>query len=324
MYPIFKKISTAMFFGCLGLSQALHAQGTYPEKPIKIVVPYTAGASTDTLARIIGESVSKQLKQPVIIENKPGAAGIIASNYVKQQKPDGYTLMLTTDGIASINPSLYKAVSYDSVKDFTSLTMAVSVSNALVVRNDSEFKTVGDVVNYAKKNPEKLSYGSAGVGSSLHMAGELLNDTEGIHILHVPYKGGAAEMNALLGNEVSMIYIPMVSALNFQSAGKARILGIGSKERNPGVPEVPTFREQGLDYDSDTWYGFNAPAGIDSVVVDVLNQAIRNGLAENKDRLEAMGFSVVGSSSAQMDAAIDSGIKRWEPLIRKVGLYKQL
>jgi len=324
MYPIFKKISTTMFFGCLGLSQALHAQGTYPEKPIKIVVPYTAGASTDTLTRIIGESVSKQLKQPVIIENKPGAAGIIASNYVKQQKPDGYTLMLTTDGIASVNPSLYKAVSYDSVKDFTSLTMAVSVSNALVVRNDSAFKTVSDVVDYAKKNPEKLSYGSAGVGSSLHIAGELLNDTEGIHILHVPYKGGAAEMNALLGNEVSMIYIPMVSALNFQSAGKARILGIGSKQRNPAVPDVPTFKEQGIEYDSDTWYGFAAPAGVDTAVVNVLNAAIKTALLDNKDRLEKMGFTVTASSPEQMDDAIRTGLQRWKPLLQKIGLYQKM
>jgi len=323
MYPLLKKIATLTFI-LLGVGQTVQAHAAYPEKPIKIIVPYTPGASTDTLARIIGESVSNQLKQPVIIENKPGAAGIVASNYVKQQKPDGYTLMLTTDGITSVNPSLYKAVAYDSKKDFTSLTMAVSVSNALVVRNDSEFKTVRDVVDYAEKNPEKLSYGSAGVGSSLHIAGELLNETAGIHILHVPYKGGAAEMNALLGGEVSMIYVPMVSALNFQSAGKARILGIGSGQRNPAVPEVQTFKEQGLDYDSDTWYGFSAPAGVDAAVVEVLSQAIRNALAENKGRLEAMGFSVVGSSPAQMDGAIDAGIKRREPLIRKVGLYLKL
>ncbi|AHG62536.1 Bug family tripartite tricarboxylate transporter substrate binding protein [Advenella mimigardefordensis] len=324
MYPFFRKIATALFSGCLALSQAAYAQTTYPDKPIKIVVPYTAGASTDTLARIIGESVSKQLKQPVIIENKPGAAGIIASNYVKQQKPDGYTLMLTTDGIASVNPSLYKSVSYDPVQDFTSLTMAVSVSNALVVRNDSEFKTVGDVVDYAKKNPEKLSYGSAGVGSSLHIAGELLNDTEGIHILHVPYKGGAAEMNALLGGEVSMIYVPMVSALNFQSAGKARILGIGSKQRNPAVPEVPTFKEQGVDYDSDTWYGFAAPAGVDSAVVQVLHQAIKTALVDNKSRLEAMGFTVTASSPEEMDDTISAGLERWKPLLQKIDLYQKM
>jgi len=309
-------------FAVISVCPAGWANSPYPTQAIRLVVPYTAGASTDTLARIVGDSVSKQLKQAVIVENKPGAAGIIASNYVKQQKPDGYTFMLTTDGIMSVNPSLYKNLPYDSSKDFASLSVAVAVPNALVVKSDSPFKDVRDVIQYAKSNPDKLSYGSAGVGSSLHIAGELLNETAGINILHVPYKGGAAEMNALLGDQVSMVYIPMVSALNMQPSGKIRILGIGSSKRNPALPDVATFDEQGLDYDSDTWYGFNMPAGVDLTKVKILSKAINTALLENKDRLQAMGFSVVASSPEKMDETIKSGIDRWRPLIQKAGLYQ--
>ncbi|MGB3289342.1 MAG: tripartite tricarboxylate transporter substrate binding protein [Burkholderiaceae bacterium] len=302
--------------------QTASAEAAYPAQAIKLVVPYSPGASTDTLSRIVGDSVSKQLKQPVVVENKPGAAGIIATKYVAQQKADGYTMMLSTDGIMSVNPSLYKDLSYDSLKDFTSLSKAVAVTNTLVVKTDSPFKNVRDVVEYAKANPGKLSYGSAGVGSSLHIAGELLNETAGINILHVPYKGGAAEMNALLGDQVSMIYIPMVTALNMKESGKIRILGIGSAQRNPGLPDVETFIEQGLDYDSDTWYGFSAPAGLESGRVSVLSKAIRQALLDNKDRLQKMGFTVVASSPEEMDKAVRDGLKRWRPLIEKAGLYQ--
>jgi len=296
---------------------------SYPDQPFKLIVPYSPGASTDTLARIVGESVSAQLKQSVIVENKPGAAGIIATNYVRQQKPDGYTFMLTTDGIMSVNPSLYKKLPYDSKSDFASLGVAVAVPNALVVRNDSPFHNVHDVVQYAKAHPDALSYGSAGVGSSLHIAGELLNETASINILHVPYKGGAAEMNALYGGEVSMIYVPMVTALNMRASGKARILGIGSAQRNAALPDVATFSEQGLDYNSDTWYGFNMPAGVDAKQVAVLSQAIHQALLQNKSRLQGLGFSVVAGSPAQMDDTIQQGIARWRPLIEKAGLYQK-
>lgn len=311
-----------LVFAAIGACQSGWATAAYPDQPLKLIVPYTAGASTDTLARIVGESVSRQLGQSVIVENKPGAAGIIAGNYVKLQKPDGHTFMLTTDGIMSVNPSLYKKLPYDPIKDFASLSVAVAVPNALVVKNESPFKTVNDVVRHAKARPDDLSYGSAGIGSSLHIAGELLNETAGVNILHVPYKGGAAEMNALLGDQVSMIYLPMVSALNMKSSGKIRILGIGSAQRAPGLPDVPTFEEQGLHYNSDTWYGFSAPAGVDPARVQILSKAIQQALADNKTRLQEMGFSVVASTSAQMDETIESGIARWRPLIEKAGLYQ--
>ncbi|MBV6306740.1 tripartite tricarboxylate transporter substrate binding protein [Candidimonas humi] len=300
------------------------AAATYPAQPIKLVVPYTPGASTDTLARLVAASVSKQLGQSVIVENKPGAGGIIASDYVKQQKPDGYTFMLTTDGILSVNPSVYKRLPYDPLKDFTPLTIAVAVPDVLVVQSSSAFKSLQDVVAYAKAHPDALSFGSAGIGSSLHIAGELFNEMAGIKTTHVPYKGGSAEMNNLLGGHVSMIYIPMVSAVNMMSSGKIRVLGIGSAKRNPMLPDVPTFDEQGLKgYDSDTWYGFNMPAGADARVAATLHDAIVKALAENAERLRSMGFTIVAGSGQDMDQVVRKDIERWRGLIQKAGLYHQ-
>lgn len=322
---MFKSLAkTLLLLPMLALFHPQAALAAYPSQPIKLIVPYTPGASTDTLSRLVGASISKQLGQSVIVENKPGAGGIIASDYVKQQKPDGYTFMLTTDGILSVNPSVYKRLPYDSLKDFTSLTIAVAVPDVLVVQSSSPFKSLRDVIDYAKQHPGALSFGSAGIGSSLHIAGELFNEMAGINTTHVPYKGGSAEMNNLLGGHVSMIYIPMVSAINMQASGKIRVLGIGSLKRNPMLPDVPTFDEQGLKgYDSDTWYGFNMPAGADPHVAATLHDAIVKALAANSARLQSMGFTLVAGSSQDMDRVVSKDIERWRGLIQKAGLYHQ-
>lgn len=307
----------------LFLAHQSMANPTYPSEPIKLVVPYVAGASTDSLARLVGKSVSDQLKQTVIVENRAGAGGAIAADHVKRQKPDGHTFMLTTDGILSVNPVLYKKIPYDSLKDFGALSVAVAAPLVLAVKIDSPFKTLQDVIDYAKANPDRLTFGSAGVGSSQHMAGELFADVAGVKISHVPYKGGAPAMNDLLGGHISMMFVQTASADDLAKAGKIRILGIGSPQRSPALPDVATFDELGLKgYDSDTWYGFNMPAGADPKVVEVLNGAIVKALKDNAKQLQGQGYVVVAGDPQHMTDSVKNNIKKWGDLAKKAGIFQ--
>lgn len=306
------------------LSQSSMAQTSYPSEPIKLVVPYVAGASTDNLARMVGKSVSEQLKQTVVVENRPGAGGIIASEYVHKQKPDGYTFMLTTDGILSVNTSIYKSIPYEPLKDFDPLSIAVSVPLVLAVQTASPFKTLKEVIDYAKKNPNKLTYGSSGIGSSQHTAGELFNDLAGIVTTHVPYKGGGPAMNDLLGGHISMMFVQTASAEKLAKAGRIRILGIGSPKRSPILPAIATFDEQGLNgYDSDTWYGFNMPAGVDAKVTAILHRAIVNALKENTSQLESLGYTVVAGDPQHMTDTVTKNTEKWKKLAKQIGIYRQ-
>lgn len=321
---MYKNMLTALCLAApLLVGHASMASSAYPSEPIKLVVPYVAGASTDSLARLVGKLVSDQLKQAVIVENRAGAGGTIAADHVKRQKPDGYTFMLTTDGILSVNPVLYKKISYDSQKDFGPLSIAVAAPLVLAVKIDSPFKTLQDVIDHAKANPNQLTFGSAGVGSSQHMAGELFGDIAGVDISHVPYKGGAPAMNDLLGGHISMMFVQTASAEDLAKAGKIRILGIGSLKRSPALPDVATFDELGLkDYDSDTWYGFNMPAGADPKVLSVLNAAIVKALKDSAKQLESQGYVVVASDPQQMADSVKNNIKKWGDLAKKAGIYQ--
>jgi tripartite-type tricarboxylate transporter receptor subunit TctC len=310
--------------GLASLALALNASAAqpFPSEPIKLIVPYAAGASTDTLARLVGQDVAEDLKQPVIVENHAGAGGTIAADYVKRQPGNGYTIMLTTDGILSVNPSIYKKLGYDPLKDFTPLSIAVSAPLVLAVRTDSRFKTPQELIAYAKANPEKLSYGSAGVGSSQHMAGELMKAMAGVKITHVPYRGGSPAMSDLLGGHIDMMFVQSASAKDLADKGSLRILAIGSPQRNKQLPDVPTFNEIGLKgYDSDTWYGFNMPAKADPKVVATLNAAIVKSLKKRQEQLERLGYTVVASSSADMRKDIERNIAKWRDVAKQAGIY---
>lgn len=297
----------------------------YPERPITLVVPFSAGGSTDTLGRIIGQSVSEKLGQPVIVDNKAGSGGVIAADYVRRQKSDGYTFMLSTDGILSVNPSIYHSLPYDSLKDFDHLTIATVAPVVLLVGQDSPFKTAQEIIDYAKANgPGKLTFGSAGVGTSQHISGELFNQMAGIKITHVPYKGGSRALNDVVGGHISMTFGQVPSGKQLADAGKVRILGIGSPQRNAMLPDVATFDELGLrGFDSDTWYGFSLPAGVDPDVRKKLSNAILEALKENASKLEALGFVVVASSPEKMTESIVANTEKWKNLIQGAGLYRQ-
>jgi tripartite-type tricarboxylate transporter receptor subunit TctC len=307
--------------GCFALSLQATA-GTYPSEPIKVIVPYAAGASTDALARMVGQDIGRELKQSVVVENHAGAGGTIAADYVKRQPGDGYTIMLTTDGILSVNPAIYKKLNYDSLKDFTPLSIAVAAPLVLAVKSDSPFKTAQELIAYAKANPDKLSFGSAGVGTSQHMAGALMNNMAGVKITHVPYRGGGPAMTDLLGGHIDMMFVQSASADELAKKGSLRILAIGSPKRIKQLPNVPTFAELGLTgYDSDTWYGFNMPAKADPKIVAMLNAAIVKSLKARESQLEGLGYTVVASSPEQMRHSIEHNIPKWEAVAKQAGIY---
>jgi tripartite-type tricarboxylate transporter receptor subunit TctC len=316
-------ITAAALAGSLMFAHSGVSAKDYPSAPIKLVVPYVAGASTDALARLVGQSVADQLGEPVVVENRSGAGGTVAADHVKLQAPDGYTFMLSTDGILSVNPVIYKKIGYNSLKDFQPLSIAVNAPLVLAVRADSPYKTLQDLIDAAKASPGVLTFGSAGIGSSQHMAGELFKEIAHVDINHIPYRGGAPAMNDLLGGHISMMFVQSASAVKLAEAGKVRILGIGSPTRSPALPDVRTFDELGLKgYDADTWYGFSMPAGADKAVVAKLNSAIVKALKDNAATLEDQGYVVVASSPEQMRESIEKNIKKWGGLAKSAGIYQ--
>ncbi len=315
MKPLFGAI-------CLAVGAQAGAADAYPKDPVKLIVPYVPGASTDTLARMVGQDLGAEFKKPVIVENRPGAGGTIAADFLRRQAPDGYTFGFTTDGIMAVNPAVYKKLNYDSLKDFTPLSIAVNAPIVLVVRTDSQFKTAQELIAYAKANPDALSYGSAGLGSSQHMAGELLKSMADVKILHVPYRGGEPAMTDLLGGQTSMMFVQSASAKEFVNAGKIRILAIGSPHRNKHFPDVPTLDEIGLKgYNSDTWYGFNMPANVDPKIVETLNAAIVRSLKKREAQLESLGYDVVASTPEEQRKNIEENLKKWADVAKKAGVY---
>jgi tripartite-type tricarboxylate transporter receptor subunit TctC len=321
---VFSITQIKRLFGLASVLFAAHAIAAqnYPSEPIKLIVPYAAGASTDALARMVGQDVAQDLKQSVVVENHAGAGGTIAADYVKRQPGDGYTFMLTTDGILSVNPSIYKKLAYDPLKDFTPLSIAVKAPLVLAVRTDSPFKTAQELIAYAKAHPEKLSYGSAGVGSSQHMAGELMKSMAHVKITHVPYRGGGPAMTDLLGGHIDMMFVQSASAEELARKGSLRILAIGSPERNKQLPNVPTFQEIGLKgYDSDTWYGFDMPAKADPRIVALLNASIVKSLKNRREQLERLGYTVVASSPEEMRENIEGNLPKWRDVAKQAGVY---
>lgn len=296
----------------------------FPSKPIRLIAPYSAGASTDFLARTVANTMSKTLGQPVIVENKPGAGGMLAGEMTARAPADGYTFMLTAAGIMTINPSIYKKVTFDPLKDLAPLTIAVRLPLVIAVNSSQPIKSVNDLLTFAAANPRKLSYGSAGMGTSQNMAGEMFKVMGKVDILHIPYKGGAPAMNDLLGNQVSMMFVQIPSALEHANSGKIRIIAIGSSERSAQLPDVPTIAESGLPgYNSDTWYGFAMPAGVPPNIGKKLHVAIVEALKLNKTRLEEAGFIVEGGSPKAMEETMKRETVMWAEVIRSAKIEKQ-
>ena len=298
------------------------SQADYPSKPVKIIVPFPAGGTSDVMGRLVAEELGKILKQPFIVENVGGAGGVIGTEKGAKTTPDGYTLVQTGVGQNAVAHGLDPNLKYNSLTDFVHISQVHSGPNVLVVHPSTPFKTVKDLVDYAKANPGKLDYGYT-PASSGHMAMELFKQTAGIFLLGIPYRGGGPLMTDALGGTIKLMFINQDSALQHVRAGKLRALAVSSAQRNPLYPDVPTVAESGYKgFESLSWSGMSVPKGTPQPVVDKLEAAMVQVLksASFRQRLESQGFVVPAEGAKAYAAFVKSELERWTRVIKTAGI----
>ena len=298
---------------------AAGAQTTYPNKPIRIIVPFTPGGSSDILGRAIGKALGEAWQQPVIVETKPGAGGAIGADAGAKAAPDGYTLLMGHIGTLAVNPTLYPKLPYDPVRDFAPVALVAMVPNVLVVNPNVPARTVAELIALAKARPGTLTSSSGGTGSAAHLAIEYFKLATGTDITHVPYKGTAPAVTDLLGGQVTMTMTGLPPLIEHIRAGKLRALGVASNARRPQIPDVPTIAEAGVPgFEATQWYGVVTPARTPGAIVDRLAAEIRRSLAqpELKARLEAEGAQPANMGPAEFQGLIRAEIERWAKVIR--------
>jgi tripartite-type tricarboxylate transporter receptor subunit TctC len=297
------------------------AQSPFPSKPVHILVPYAPGGGVDILARTLGDVVSRQWSQTVVVENRPGAGGLVASQALVTSAPDGYTLIVVASGHAT-NPFLYPKIPYDTFADFTPISLLASSPNILLVRADSPFRTLGGVIAQARAKPGSLSFGHAGTGTSTHLAGELLKNIARIDINAIPYKGGAPAINDLLGGQIPMSFNNGPESVGQIEAGTVRALAVTTASRASFLPNVPSMAETVPGYDTEVWWGLLGPAGMPRDLVEKLSHDFVAALNTEavKERLTKLGASPIGSSPQEFDAKIRADYKKWGPIIEAAGM----
>jgi tripartite-type tricarboxylate transporter receptor subunit TctC len=294
----------------------------YPERPVKLVVPFPAGGGADNLARMIMPRVAQALGVAIIIDNKPGAGGNVGAEIVARAAPDGYTLLYGTNGTHAINETLYGNLRFDPVADFAPVSRMTLIAAMLIVNPEVPANSVGELIRYAKANPGKLNFASAGNGTTSHLAGELFKTMAGIDIVHVPYRGGAAAATDLMAGQVQMMIDVMPNAYPLAKGGKVRGLAVSTARRFPGAPDLPTIAESGVPgFDVSAWDGIFAPAGTPPAVVDRLNAAIRQALEENdlRETLIAHGAVAVGGTPDDLARHVVAEKAKWAKIIRASG-----
>ncbi len=296
------------------------AQERYPSKPLRIVVPFAPGGSTDIFARLVGDRLSSAVGQPVVIENRLGASGNIGAEAVARSAPDGYTLLMATTGVMAINNALYKNMTYDAAKDFEAVVFIASISNVVIVPPDSPARSVAELIALARREPGRLSFASSGAGSSTHMSVELFKSMTGTDILHIPYKGSGQALPDLMSGRVSMMFENMPGAVSHIKAGKVRALAVTGLKRASAMPELPTVAESGVPgYESLSWSGIAAPAGTPKEIIRKINGQAAAILAtpEMSAKLAEQGAEAVGGSPEQFAAHIRTEREKWSRLIRE-------
>ena len=305
----------------IGLPFAAHA-ADYPAKPIRFVVPYTAGGTTDLVARTVGQKVSEKLGQPVVIDNRAGAGGNIGMDAVAKAAPDGYTIGFGAISTNALNPHIYKSMAFDPRKDFTAVSLLGTSTIVLEVPGASPIKSVADLIAAAKKNPG-LPYATAGAGTSMNLAGVMFAQMTGTELTHVAYKGSGPAINDMLGNTIGVMFDNLPASLPHIQAGKLRALAVAGPARSPSLPDVPTIAEAGLKgYALDPWFGVYAPANLPAPIVKALNDAFTEALAmpEVKDKLTQAGFTPRGSSAEALAKLTQSEYQRLGEVAKKAGM----
>ena len=317
---VLRRTALTLLAGTLALTLGVSASAqNYPNKPIRLVVTFPSGGAPDILARLFSEKA--QLGQPVVVDNKPGAGGNIGADFVAKSAGDGYTLVLGTVGTHSINGSLYEKMPYDMVKNFSPVSLIASAPNLLVVNNNVPVKTVPEFVAYLKANPNKLSFGSPGVGTSVHVSGELFKSMTGTQMTHVPYKGRQYAIPDLVGGSIQLMFDNMPSALPMAREGKIRAIAVTTAKRSSAAPEIPTIAESIPGFEATTWFAMFAPAGTPKPVIDRLNAEVLRvfRLPDVAERLKTLGLEAVLSSPEELSAYQASEITKWTKVVKESG-----
>ena len=308
---------------CLLLACPTAGAQNFPSKPIRVVIPFVAGGSSDIVGRAIGSKFQEFLGQPAVVENKPGANGAIAAEFVAKADPDGHTILVGSIGVFSINTALFKDLRYNPLSDFAPITLAVTTPNVLITKPGLAANSMKELVDYAKKNPGKLSYCSSGTGSSDHLTAELLNQLAGISAVHVPYKGGAACQTDIMGGQVDISFQNLGAVTNYIRGNRMKALAVTAKGRNPQLPNVPTTAEGGFpDLVVTSWQAAAAPAKTPREIVAKLNDATVKALRspEVRERMSQIGFDVVASTPDEFGRFMKQEVERWTEVVKRGGI----
>jgi tripartite-type tricarboxylate transporter receptor subunit TctC len=315
-----RKVMLAISIIALVISFNGQAQ-SYPNQPIRLVIPFAAGGPSDVLARGFSQKLGESLGQPIIIDNKPGAGTNLAAEFVAKSKADGYTIFLMMVGTQAINETLYKKLSYNTIKDFSPISLVASSSLMLVANPSVPVKNVADLIAYSKANPGKINFGSSGTGTPLHLGGELFNVQAGTTLNHVPYKGAAPALTDVLGGQIQTAMVGTPAALPFVKTGKLTAIGVTSLKRSSNAPEIPAIAETLPKFEVELVYAMVAPAGTPKDIINKLNSQLVSVLnnPEIKSQLNSKGFDVISSSPEQLGEYIKSEVSKWAPIVKKSG-----
>jgi tripartite-type tricarboxylate transporter receptor subunit TctC len=298
------------------------SSGGYPDRPIRMILPASPGGPVDVIARTVGAGLAETLGQPIVMDNRAGAGGIIGAEIVAHGTPDGYTLMFSHSGPLAIEAALHSKLPYHPIKDFAPVSLVAASPYALIVNPSTPAKTVKELVALARSRPGKFHYASGGIGTGIHMAGELFNLAAGLKIVHVPYKGAGPGMAALLSGEVDIMFNGVSSALPQVKSGKLRAVAISSAQRSPLLPDLPTVAESGLRYETSGWYGLVAPARMPKAVAAKLYSSLRQSLnaPDMKERLAAQGVDGIASTPEQLTQFLREELDKWSKVVKAAGL----
>jgi len=317
-------LARILLVAAVALATPALAQTDYPTKPVRIIVPFGAGGAADSLPRLLAQYLAPMWGQPVVVENRTGAAGNIGMELGAKAAADGYTLTSAPVGNLAINPHLYSHLSFDVLKDFTPVTLVASVQNVLVVNPAVPAKDLKELIAYAKTHPGRLTYGSGGVGTQAHIGGELLESMAGIYMVHVAYKGVGDSVRDLLGGQIDMIFAQIPAVKAHIESGRLRALGVASLQRTPVLPNVPTVAEAGdlPGFQAVSWYALVGPAGMPPAVVAKIQADAAKviHLPEVRERLQGLGADPVGSTPAELTAAMKADYDRYGTIIRRLGI----